>query len=159
MRIGHGFDIHRFIEEKPLMLAGIEVPHIYGLQAHSDGDVIIHAVCDACLGAAALGDIGQYFPDTDAKFDSADSRQFLTAVLELLAKRGYRIVNVDITVMAEHPKLAPIMRELRESLAGLMQCDVDCVSIKATTMEKLGPIGAGEAMAAEAVVLIDNASK
>ncbi len=155
MRIGHGFDIHRFIEEKPLMLAGIEVPHRYGLQAHSDGDVIIHAICDALLGAAALGDIGKYFPDTDAQYDRADSRQFLLAVLKLLGSRDYTLVNIDITVMAEHPKLAPIIETMRESLASLMQCEIDCVSIKATTMEKLGPIGAGEAMAAEAVVLIE----
>lgn len=154
IRIGHGFDIHRFEENKPLILGGVPIPFHKGMCAHSDGDVIIHAVCDALLGAVALGDIGHHFPDNDPNWQAADSRIFLRHVIELVKQRGFQVQNMDVSVIAEVPKLAPYIEKMCENLALDANVDRYAVNIKATTMEKLGPIGQEEAIAAHAVVLI-----
>jgi 2-C-methyl-D-erythritol 2,4-cyclodiphosphate synthase len=154
MRIGHGFDIHRFEADKPLILGGVHIPFHKGMRAHSDGDVVLHAVCDALLGAAALGDIGRHFPDTDAKWKKADSRTFLRHVVQLVKERGFQVQNIDVTIIAEVPKLAPYVDQMCEHIAGDTGIDRFAVNVKATTMEKLGPIGAEEAIAAHAVVLM-----
>ncbi len=154
MRIGHGFDIHCFEPEKPLMLGGVHIPFPQGMKAHSDGDVLLHALCDALLGALALGDIGQHFPDTDPEFRLADSRQLLRNVLVLIESHGYVVENIDATVIAQVPKLSPYIEPMRVNIAHDLTIDTQCVSIKATTMEKLGPIGAGQAIAVHAVVLL-----
>ncbi len=156
MRIGHGFDIHRLGVGKPLMLGGVAIPFTKGIIAHSDGDVLLHAVCDALLGAAALGDIGRHFPDNDPRFASADSRQLLRQVLELIDGQGLAVINMDATILAEAPKLAPHVDKMREILAADLRIEPSAVSIKAKTMEKLGEIGAGEAIAAHVVVLLQN---
>lgn len=155
MRIGHGFDIHRFQENaKPLILGGVEIPFHKGIKAHSDGDVVIHAVCDALLGAVALGDIGLHFPDNDPQWRSADSRTFLRHVIELVKQRGFQVQNIDVSVIAEAPKLAPFMEKMCQNIAQDANVDRYAVNVKATTMEKLGPIGQEEAIAAHAVVLV-----
>ena len=154
MRIGHGFDAHRFAAGRPLVLGGVTIPHDYGLEAHSDGDVVIHALGDALLGAAALGDIGAHFPDSSDSYADIDSRILLRAVIALLAEHGWRLGNADITIVAQAPKLAPYIREMREILADDMQCDAAEVSVKATTTEKMGYIGREEGIAAHAVVLL-----
>lgn len=158
LRIGHGFDVHRFAAaydaNKPLLLAGCKLPDQLSLEAHSDGDVILHALCDALLGAAALGDIGEHFPDTDDRYSGADSAQLLREVLSLLGAKNLQPVNLDITVVAQQPRLAehrPAMCERLAELSGLAQ---DCVNLKATTTEKLGYIGRGEGIACHAVVLL-----
>lgn len=156
MRIGHGYDAHRFGGAGPVHLGGVVVPYDRGLLAHSDGDVIIHALCDALLGAAALGDLGRHFPDTDPAHAGADSRGFLARVVALLQERGYRLVNADVTVIAQAPKLAPHIGAMRETLAGLAGVDVACVNVKATTTEGMGFTGRGEGLAAHAVVLLDS---
>lgn len=157
MRIGHGFDIHKFESNKPLMLGGIHIPFHKGMCAHSDGDVVLHALCDALLGAAALGDIGRHFPDNDPKWEKADSRVFLRHVIELVKARGFQVGNIDITILAEVPKLSPHIEAMCEQIARDIQLDCACINIKATTMEKLGPIGAEEAIAAHVVVLLQTA--
>ena len=158
MRVGHGFDVHRFAEsfaaDKPLMLAGCRLPDQLTLEAHSDGDVVLHALCDALLGAAGLGDIGEHFPDTDASFAGADSSQLLEQVLEQLRGRGFAPVNVDITVVAQLPRLAPHRQAMRERLAALCKLPADCVNLKATTTERLGYIGREEGIACHVVALI-----
>jgi 2-C-methyl-D-erythritol 2,4-cyclodiphosphate synthase len=154
MRIGHGFDAHRFAAGRPLVLGGVTIPHDYGLEAHSDGDVVIHALGDALLGAAALGDIGAHFPDSSDSYADIDSRILLRAVIALLAEHGWRLGNADITIVAQAPKLAPYIRQMREILADDMQCDAAEVSVKATTTEKMGYIGREEGIAAHAVVLL-----
>lgn len=154
MRIGHGFDIHKFESNKPLMLGGIHIPFHKGMRAHSDGDVVLHALCDALLGAAALGDIGRHFPDNDPKWEKADSRVFVRHVIELVKARGFQVGNIDITILAEVPKLSPHIEAMCEQIARDIQLDQACINIKATTMEKLGPIGAEEAIAAHVVVLL-----
>jgi 2-C-methyl-D-erythritol 2,4-cyclodiphosphate synthase len=154
MRIGHGFDAHRFAAGRPLVLGGVTIPHDYGLEAHSDGDVVIHALGDALLGAAALGDIGAHFPDSSDSYADIDSRILLRAVIALLAEHGWRLGNADITIVAQAPRLAPYIREMREILADDMQCDAAEVSVKATTTEKMGYIGREEGIAAHAVVLL-----
>lgn len=156
MRIGHGFDVHAFGPGDHVMLGGVHIPCGFGLIAHSDGDVIIHALCDALLGALALGDIGQHFSPLDARWKDADSGQFLLRVTAMLHERQWRLANADITLLAELPKLSPHRQAMRERLASLMDCAVDRVSVKATTTEKLGFIGRGEGIAAEAVVLIES---
>lgn len=156
MRIGHGFDVHAFGPGDHVMLGGVRIPCDFGLIAHSDGDVIIHALCDALLGALALGDIGQHFSPTDARWKGADSAQFLQRVTAMLHERKWRLANVDLTLLAEFPKLSPHRKAICERLASLMDCAVDRVSVKATTTEKLGFIGRGEGIAAEAVVLIES---
>ncbi len=153
-RIGHGIDVHRFGEGDHVTLAGVNIPHEQGLIAHSDGDVALHALSDALLGALALGDIGKHFPDTDAAFKGADSRLLLRRVLGLVHERGYRVGNADITVLAERPKLAPHIQTMRERVAEDLQVAVDVVSVKATTTEKLGFVGRREGIEAHAVVLL-----
>ncbi len=155
MRIGHGFDAHRFADGVPLVLGGVHIAHAQGLAAHSDGDVVIHALCDALLGAAALGDIGQHFPDTSDEFRNIDSRKLLRSVKDRLGEAGYRLVNADITVVAQRPKLAPHIASMRENLAADLGVAIDCLSIKATTTEGMGYIGREEGIATQAVALLD----
>jgi 2-C-methyl-D-erythritol 2,4-cyclodiphosphate synthase len=154
MLIGQGIDAHRFAAGRRLVLGGIEVPHDQGLAAHSDGDVVIHALCDALLGAAGLGDIGHHFPDTDAAFKDIDSRILLGRVMESLSQRGLQVHNADLTIAAQAPKLAPHIAAMRERLAADMACPVERVNVKATTTERMGFTGRGEGIAAFAVVLL-----
>ena len=155
MRIGHGYDVHRLVEGRRLILGGVDVPFEKGLLGHSDADVLAHAVMDALLGAAALGDIGKLFPDSDPAYEGADSLVLLKRVAEVLDENGYRIGNVDATVLAQRPKLAPHIPAMREKLAAAMGVDPGRVSVKATTEEGLGFTGTGEGMAAHAVALIE----
>jgi len=157
MRIGHGYDVHKFSDDGPLVIGGVNVPHTHGLEAHSDGDVLIHAICDALLGAAGLWDIGHHFPDTSDEFKNIDSRILLRRVVLDLAKRGWEINNIDSTVIAQAPKLAPYIPLMRELLADDLATDIDAVNIKATTTEKLGFAGRKEGIAAHAVVLLTKA--
>lgn len=154
MRIGHGFDVHRFAENRPLIIGGVTIPHSHGLEAHSDGDVLIHAVCDALLGAAGLWDIGHHFPDTDEAFKNIDSRVLLRRVISDLQKLGWAVSNIDATVVAQVPKLAPYIPEMKSLLAEDMNVAADAVNVKATTTEKLGYTGRKEGIAAHAVALI-----
>lgn len=153
-RTGLGYDVHRLVPGRDLWLCGLKIPHTHGLLGHSDADVAIHALCDALLGAAAMRDIGHHFPDTDPAYAGADSKRLLAAVVELLSRAGYVIGNVDVTIMAEAPKINPHVPEMRSILAGIMKIDSDCVSIKATTTEGLGFTGRREGMAAMATALI-----
>ncbi|EGV29147.1 2-C-methyl-D-erythritol 2,4-cyclodiphosphate synthase [Thiorhodococcus drewsii AZ1] len=155
MLIGQGFDAHRFAPDRPLILGGVEIPHDQGMLAHSDGDVLIHALCDALLGAAGLGDIGRHFPDTDAAFAGIDSRILLRRVMESLVERGLSVRNADLTLIAQQPKLSPYIDAMREVLAGDLGCSVARVNVKATTMEKMGFTGRGEGIAASAAVLLN----
>lgn len=155
MRIGHGYDVHRLAAGRKLILGGVEIPWELGLLGHSDADVLTHAVMDALLGAAALGDIGQHFPDTDPAYEGADSLVLLHQVVKVLGENGYVIGNVDATVLAQRPKLAPHISVMREKLAKTMDIGIDQISIKATTEEGLGFTGAGEGIAVHAVALID----
>jgi 2-C-methyl-D-erythritol 2,4-cyclodiphosphate synthase len=153
-RIGIGYDIHRLVEGRKLVLGGVEIPFEKGLLGHSDADVLTHAICDALLGAAALGDIGTHFPDNDPRWAGASSLEFLARVIELVTEKGYRVANIDATVMAERPKLMPHVHAIRESLASVLGTDVDQVSIKAKSNEGLGLVGRGEAIAAQAIALL-----
>lgn len=153
-RIGIGYDIHRLVEGRRLILGGVEIPYEKGLLGHSDSDVLTHAICDALLGAAAIGDIGTHFPDTDPRWAGASSLQFLEHVVRLLAEDGYAVGNVDATVNAERPKLRPHIQSIRERLAPVLRIDVDRVSIKAKTNEGLESVGRKEAIAANAVAII-----
>ena len=155
MRIGHGYDVHRLVPERRLVLGGVEIPWELGLLGHSDADVLTHALMDALLGAAALGDIGQHFPDSDARWKDADSIEMLRQVLQLLRQKGYRFVNADCTVLAQRPKLAAYIPAMRERLAQALQAEPEAVSVKATTEEGLGFTGEGLGIAAHAVVLIE----
>lgn len=155
LRVGHGYDVHRLVEGRALILGGVTVPFDRGLLGHSDADVLTHAVMDALLGAAALGDIGKLFPDSDAAYAGADSIALLERVTALLREHGWQVGNVDATVVAQAPKLAPYIPEMRRRLAEAMGLDVDGVSVKATTEERLGFTGSGEGMAAHAVALIE----
>ena len=155
LRVGHGYDVHRLVEGRALILGGVTVPFDRGLLGHSDADVLTHAVMDALLGAAALGDIGKLFPDSDAAYAGADSIALLRRVTALLWEHGWQVGNVDATVVAQTPKLAPYVPEMRRRLAEAMGLDVDCVSVKATTEERLGFTGSGGGMAAHAVALIE----
>ncbi len=157
IRIGQGMDVHAFEAGNFVTLAGIQIPHSHALKAHSDGDVILHALADALLGALALGDIGQHFPDTDAKFKGADSRVLLKHVYQLILDRGYQLNNADITVACERPKLAPHNLAMRQSIADVLAVEVTQISIKATTTEKLGFTGRQEGILATATVLISHA--
>ncbi len=157
MRIGHGYDVHRFAENRPLIIGGVTIPHSHGLEAHSDGDVLIHAISDALLGAAGLWDIGHHFPDTDQAFKNIDSRVLLRRVMADLFERGWVVNNVDATVIAQAPKLAPFIAEMKSLLASDMAVSEDEVNIKATTTEKLGFTGRKEGIAAHAVVLLRKA--
>lgn len=155
IRIGQGIDVHAFGDGNHLMLGGVRVPHERGVLAHSDGDVVIHALCDAMLGALALGDIGRHFPPSDPQWKGADSRAFLRHCNALIAQNGgWRVGNADITVICERPKVGPHAQAMRECLAGELGIGVDAVSVKATTSEKLGYTGRGEGIAAQAVVLL-----
>jgi 2-C-methyl-D-erythritol 2,4-cyclodiphosphate synthase len=154
IRIGQGIDVHAFAEGDFITLAGIKIAHTHGLKAHSDGDVVLHALCDALLGALALGDIGQHFPDTDPQFKGADSRQLLRHVYQLILDRGYQLNNADITVACERPKLAVHNLSMRQSIANVLNVDVTQISIKATTTEKLGFTGRQEGIMATATVLL-----
>lgn len=156
-RIGFGYDVHRLVTDRPLWLGGIVIPHTHGLLGHSDADVLIHALCDALLGAAAMRDIGYHFPDTAAETDGIDSKILLRRTVALLAERGYRVGNVDCTVCAERPKLNPHIDTMRATLAPLLGVEVDAVSIKATTTEQLGFTGRKEGISAYAVALIERA--
>ena len=155
MRIGHGYDVHRLTEGRKLILGGVEIPYEKGLLGHSDADVLTHAVMDALLGAAGLGDIGRHFPDNDDRFLGADSLLLLKEVCRLLSVKGYRIGNVDVTVIAQRPKLMQFIPEMRRNLAGVMNVDEDAVNVKVTTEEKLGFTGEGLGIAAHAVALIE----
>ena len=155
-RIGQGYDVHRLVETRDLWLCGIKVPHTHGLDGHSDADVAIHALCDALLGAAAMRDIGYHFPDSDPKFKGADSKILLKEVVKLLNGEGYKIVNFDITIIAQAPKLKDYIAEMRETLASVTGINKDYVSVKATTTEHLGFEGRKEGISAMAVALIEN---
>ena len=159
MRIGHGYDVHAFAEGRRLILGGVDIPHVKGLMGHSDADVLTHAVCDSLLGASALGDIGKHFPDTDSSFKNANSLLLLEKVKALLSAEGYGIVNVDSTLIAQKPKLAPYIDEMRKNLANAMGIPVTDVSVKATTEERLGFTGREEGISAHAVCLIEKISQ
>ncbi|BDM65403.1 2-C-methyl-D-erythritol 2,4-cyclodiphosphate synthase [Shewanella sp. NFH-SH190041] len=154
IRIGHGFDVHKFGGDKPLMLGGVAVPHDTGLIAHSDGDVVLHAITDAILGALALGDIGKHFPDTDPEFAGADSRVLLRHCYQLALTKGYCLGNLDVTIIAQAPKMLPHIAAMRQVLSQDLATDIDRINVKATTTEKLGFTGRKEGIAVEAVVLM-----
>ncbi len=156
MRIGFGYDVHKLVEGRPLILGGIEVPFEKGLLGHSDADVLLHAISDALLGAAALGDIGKHFPDTDDKWKGADSKKLLREVAILVAREGFRVSNVDSTVAIQQPKLRPYIDEMRQCIASILGLYVDEVSVKATTTEQMGFVGIGEGVAAYAVCLLES---
>jgi len=154
-RIGHGYDVHRLVEDRKLILGGVEIPYEKGLLGHSDADVLVHAVMDALLGACALGDIGKLFPDNDDSFKGISSMLLLAKVREVLNERGYVINNVDSTIIAQRPKLAPFIADMRKNIANELGIDIDHVSVKATTEEKLGFTGDGSGIAAHAVALVE----
>ncbi len=157
LRIGHGYDAHRFAEpsdNRPLMLGGVEVPHDRGLLAHSDGDALIHALCDALLGAVALGDIGRHFPDTDQAYKNADSAVLLQRVLGLVKNLGWSVVNADMTILAQSPRMAPHINAMRSRLATLLEVELDAVNVKASTTEGMGFVGRKEGLETHAVVLL-----
>ena len=154
MRIGQGFDAHRLVEGRPLIIGGVTIPHARGLDGHSDADVLLHAVCDALIGAAALGDIGRHFPDSDPQYKGIDSRKLLRATSALLARHGWGLVNLDATIIAEAPRMAPHIAGMVANIAADLGVDAGAVNVKAKTTEKLGFTGRGEGIAAEAVALI-----
>jgi len=155
MRIGSGYDVHKLVEGRKLIMGGVEIPFEKGLLGHSDADVLLHAIMDALLGAAALGDIGKHFPDTSEEYKGADSLKLLSEVLYLILERGYCIINLDATIIAQRPKLAPYIPKMRENIANVLGIELDQVNVKATTEEGLGFTGAGEGIAATAVCLIN----
>lgn len=155
MRIGHGYDVHRLVEKRALILGGVRIPFELGLLGHSDADVLVHALMDSLLGAAAAGDIGKLFPDSDDKYEGIDSLKLLAAVSDLLKSLGYSVINVDCTIVAQAPKLAPFIDEMRANLADTLKISLQQVSVKATTEEYLGFTGAGKGIAAHAVSLIE----
>ena len=154
LRIGHGFDVHAFAAERKLIIGGVEIPHQFGLAGHSDADVLLHAICDALLGAAGLGDIGRHFPDNDPRFKGIDSRELLRDVAKRIKDLGWRTVNVDATIIAQAPKMAPHIGQMVANIAADLGIEPGCVNVKATTTEKLGFTGRGEGIAAEAVCLM-----
>ena len=155
MRVGHGYDVHRLVEDRKLIIGGVEIPYEKGLLGHSDADVLTHEVMDALLGAAALGDIGKHFPDTDMRYKGADSIKLLEHVASLLEEKGYYVENIDCTIIAQRPKLAPYIPLMKQRLAEAAGLDADCVNVKATTEEKLGFTGEGLGIACHAVALIE----
>ena len=155
MRIGHGYDVHRLVEGRKLIIGGVEIPHTVGLLGHSDADVLLHAVMDALLGASGLRDIGYHFPDTDMRYKGADSRMLLRCVKEKLDAAGYRVSNVDVTMIAQAPKLKPHIPQMMENIAADLQIDISRVNVKATTEEHLGFTGSGEGMSCHAVCLLE----
>lgn len=156
IRIGQGYDVHRLTENRRLIIGGVEIPYEKGLLGHSDADVLLHAVSDALLGAAALGDIGCIFPDNDEKFKDADSLMLLAQVADLIYEKGYRINNIDCIIIAQKPKMRPYILKMRENIASACRIDVSCVSVKATTEEGLGFTGSGEGISSQAVCLIES---
>ena len=155
MRIGHGYDVHKLVECRDLIIGGVKIPFEKGLLGHSDADVLLHAVCDALLGAAALGDIGRHFPDSDDKFRNIDSRILLRKTVSLLRDKGYKIVNIDATVIAQRPKLAPFIEEMRENISEDTNCSIEDINVKATTEEGLGFTGEMLGISAHAVCIIE----
>lgn len=155
-RVGLGFDVHRLVEERRCIICGVDIPYSRGLLGHSDADVALHALADALLGAAALGDIGRHFPDTDPEWEGADSRRILRAVVDMLENRGFIVGNADITIAAQAPKMAPFIEQMRANVAADLRIPIDCVAVKATTTERLGFTGRGEGIAAWATALIAN---
>jgi 2-C-methyl-D-erythritol 2,4-cyclodiphosphate synthase len=158
MRIGHGYDVHRLVEGRKLIMGGVDIPYEKGLLGHSDADVLLHAIADALLGALALGDIGKHFPDTDPAFKGADSMQLLEHVVGLIMAKGYSLGNLDATIIAQRPKMAPHIQTMRENIARACEVDVDRINVKATTEEGLGFTGTGEGISAHAVVLLERNS-
>lgn len=156
IRIGHGYDVHRLTEGRRLILGGVEIPHEKGLLGHSDADVLVHAVMDAMLGALALGDIGKLFPDTDSRYEGADSIALLKRVTEIISEKGFCVGNIDCTVICQSPKLAPHIEKMRENISAAANCDISQISVKATTEEGLGFTGTGEGIAAHAVCILEN---
>ncbi len=155
IRVGQGYDVHRFKEGGEVILGGVKIDYEKGLEAHSDGDVVLHALCDALLGAAALGDIGKHFPDTDPEFKGADSRVLLRHVYTIVQDKGYQLVNADITIIAQAPKMAPHITAMCKNIAEDLSVDVDCINVKATTTEKLGFEGRKEGIAVQAITLVE----
>jgi 2-C-methyl-D-erythritol 2,4-cyclodiphosphate synthase len=155
IRIGQGYDVHRFVDAGDVILGGVKIDYEKGLEAHSDGDVVLHALSDALLGAAALGDIGKHFPDTDPEFKGADSRVLLRHVYGIVQQKGYKLVNADITIIAQAPKMAPHIIAMCTNIAEDLQVEIDCINVKATTTEKLGFEGRKEGIAVQAVVLVE----
>lgn len=155
LRIGNGYDVHKLVEGRKLILGGVEIPHTKGVLGHSDGDVLIHAIMDAMLGALALGDIGQHFPDTDMKYENIDSTILLTRVKELIAERGYRVINLDSIIVLQKPKVKPYIEAMRKRVVEVLEIDIDQVSIKATTEEKLGFTGDESGVKSYCVVLLE----
>lgn len=154
MRIGHGYDVHRFAENRKCIIGGVEIPYEKGLLGHSDADVLLHAISDAILGACAMGDIGHLFPDTDPEFEGADSLVLLEKVVEAVGAKGYKVGNIDSTIIAQAPKMAPYINDMRANIAKACNVDIDAVSVKATTEEKLGFTGALQGISAHAVCII-----
>ncbi|MBQ7725930.1 MAG: 2-C-methyl-D-erythritol 2,4-cyclodiphosphate synthase [Clostridia bacterium] len=155
MRIGHGYDVHRLTADRPLVLGGVTIPYPFGLLGHSDADVLLHAICDALLGAAGLGDIGRHFPDTDIQFKGIDSRILLRKTVSMLVEKGFRIGNIDATIIAQKPKLSPYLAQMRQNIAEDCRVSPDQINIKATTEEELGFTGRKEGISAHAVCLIE----
>lgn len=154
-RIGHGYDVHKLVPERKLILSGVEIPHTLGLLGHSDADVALHALMDAMLGAAAMGDIGKHFPDTDAEFKDISSMILLEHVSSVLKENGYTLSNADVTIIAQKPKIAPFIQQMRENISKVCGVDISCINVKATTEEKLGFTGRQEGISAHAVVLLE----
>lgn len=154
IRIGQGFDVHQLVEGRPLNIGGITIPYEKGLLGHSDADVLLHTISDAALGALALGDIGKHFPDTDPAFEGADSAKLMEHVWQLVKKEGYQLGNLDCTIIAQKPKMAPYIEQIRERIASLLEAEIGQINVKATTTEKLGFTGRGEGIAAQAVILL-----
>ncbi len=155
MRIGHGYDVHRFSENRPLFLGGIEIPYEMGLLGHSDADVLLHAICDALLGAATFGDIGKHFPDTDEQYKGIDSKLLLKNVYNKITEKGFKIVNIDATVIAQKPKISPYIEKIRETIAEILNTDINNINIKATTEEGLGFTGELKGIACHCICLIE----
>jgi 2-C-methyl-D-erythritol 2,4-cyclodiphosphate synthase len=156
IRIGHGYDVHPLVQGRDLVLGGVKIDHTLGLKGHSDADALIHAICDACLGAAGLGDLGRHFPDSEAQYKGIDSRKLLRGVLQRIQQQGWRVANVDSTIVAQAPRLAPHLSAMRENLAADLAVDASRVNVKATSPEKLGALGREEGIAAYAVVLLES---
>lgn len=159
MRIGLGYDVHQLVSERDLILGGVKIPFEKGLSGHSDADVLLHAITDALLGSLAMGDIGTHFPDTDPAYKGADSLRLLASAYNMVTERGYELVNLDATVIAEAPKLKPFIRQIRNKISAVLNCDISNISVKATTSEKLGFAGREEGIAVHAVVLVEKLSK
>ena len=155
MRIGHGYDVHKLVEGRKLIMGGVEIPYEKGLLGHSDADVLLHAISDALLGAAALGDIGKLFPDTDPQFKGADSLMLMAEVYRQIKEKGYKVVNIDATIIAQRPKMRPHIDAMRANIAKTLGVDIDCINVKATTEEGMGFTGEGMGISAHAVCLID----